>query len=282
MSRTLRVIHRSHYTFGLPRHDVVAAARLCPLDGAGQRLLHHSLRCDPEPELHMMGEDGLGNEVSELMWESLDSLIITSMSTVELHVAGARLDRFEALPFMVGTAAAPVAEEFAAMGQQVFGRDGVHAGTLFRFAKFMRSCLTYSERWIPMKRSAGGALRDGEGAQADYAHIAIAVLRSLGYAACYINGYLLPPSGAGPAKPHAWIAVHTPSFGWLEVDPMLGCPPDLRHVAIAVGRDRSEVDPIESQNLTRGLYRVRTSLSAYPLTRTSIPVLAHDENAMAS
>jgi transglutaminase-like putative cysteine protease len=228
-----------------------------------------------------MGEDEFGNTVTELMWESMEELSVTAMSTVELAVGGGRFDGLDSAPFRASTPLAPIAEDFASIGRRVFGRENVNASSLFRFAKLMRACLGYDERWARVSRSAGGALRDGEGAHGDYAHIAIAVLRSLGYAACYINGYLLPPCGSGAAKAHAWVAVHTDSHGWLEVDPMLGCPPDLRHVAIAVGRDRADVTPIASENLTSGLYRVRQSLSAYPLTRTSIPALCENE-ALAS
>lgn len=271
MSRMVRVIHRLSYSFTLDRFDTAADVRLRPLDGMRQRLLHHQLTTHPDPDLEMTGVDAFGNATAELAWAELPRLTVTAMSALELTLCGGRLDGVDPTPLVVGTPYAPQDERFAAMGRSIFGHRPIDASSLFQFAKQMRACLAYDARWAPIRRSAGDALRDGEGTAADYAHIAIAVLRSLGHAACYVSGYLLPPSGAGKATPHAWIAVHSKSRGWLEVDPMLGCPPDLRHVAVCIGGDRADVAPVQSQTLSRGICHVRQELTFYPLTRTSIP-----------
>ncbi len=274
MSRMLRVIHSLHYTFGFPREDAVATVRLCPLDGPGQRLLHHRLQTCHEPAFRLLGNDRFGNAVSELMWEELPELRITAMSAIELRGSQGRLGDLAAAPFAASSPMAPIAEEFAAMGRAAFSTQPPEPESLLLFGKLMRSCLGHNSYWERVRRPAGDALRDGEGGHADFAHIAISVLRSLGHAACYINGYLLPPAGAGTAKPHAWVAVFLPQRGWIELDPMLGCAPDLRHVAMAVGRDRSDVEVVQSPSLTAGLHQVRTTLTFYPLTRKAIPTVA--------
>ena len=76
------------------------------------------------------------------------------------------------------------------------------------------------------ERSALQALEQGKGVCQDFAHLAIASLRSLGLAARYVSGYLrtVPPPGkerlAGADAMHAWVAVWCgPGHGWVEIDP---------------------------------------------------------------
>ena len=59
----------------------------------------------------------------------------------------------------------------------------------------------------------------------DFAHLAIASLRSLGLAARYVSGYLrttpLPgkPRLQGADASHAWFAAFCPRTGWIDFDP---------------------------------------------------------------
>ena len=84
----------------------------------------------------------------------------------------------------------------------------------------------------------------------DFAHLAIGCLRSLGYAARYISGYLetLPPPGQvklrGADASHAWFAAYSPGEGWLEFDPTNDSVPSFQHIVTAWGRDYSDVSPL--------------------------------------
>lgn len=84
----------------------------------------------------------------------------------------------------------------------------------------------------------------------DFAHLAIGCLRSLGYAARYISGYLetLPPPGqqklVGSDASHAWFAVYSPGEGWFEFDPTNDNMPAEQHITTAIGRDYSDVTPL--------------------------------------
>lgn len=84
----------------------------------------------------------------------------------------------------------------------------------------------------------------------DFAHLAIGCLRSLGYAARYISGYLetLPPPRqeklVGADASHAWFSVYSPGEGWLEFDPTNDSIPTFQHIVTAWGRDYSDVSPL--------------------------------------
>jgi len=84
----------------------------------------------------------------------------------------------------------------------------------------------------------------------DFAHVAVGCLRSLGYAARYISGYLetLPPPGqeklVGADASHAWFSVYSPGEGWYEFDPTNDSIPASQHILTAWGRDYSDVSPL--------------------------------------
>ena len=85
----------------------------------------------------------------------------------------------------------------------------------------------------------------------DFAHFAIACLRSIGLAGRYVSGYIetMPPEGEekleGADATHAWFAVFVPKFGWVDFDPTNNVLPRDQHITLAVGRDFSDVTPLK-------------------------------------
>jgi transglutaminase-like putative cysteine protease len=94
-------------------------------------------------------------------------------------------------------------------------------------------------------------LKERKGVCQDFSHLAIACLRSLGFAARYVSGYLetLPPPGKkkliGSDASHAWISVYIPPLGWCEFDPTNNIIPAQRHIITAYGRDYGDVTPLK-------------------------------------
>lgn len=84
----------------------------------------------------------------------------------------------------------------------------------------------------------------------DFAHLAIGCMRSMGYAARYVSGYLetLPPPGQkkliGADATHAWFEVYCPGEGWVEFDPTNNAMASEQHIVTAWGRDYSDVSPL--------------------------------------
>jgi len=85
----------------------------------------------------------------------------------------------------------------------------------------------------------------------DFAHFALACLRSIGLAGRYVSGYIetLPPEGEvkleGADATHAWFSVFLPNFGWVDFDPTNDVLPSEQHITLAVGRDFSDVTPLK-------------------------------------
>lgn len=93
-------------------------------------------------------------------------------------------------------------------------------------------------------------LKNRRGVCQDFAHLAIGCLRSLGFPARYISGYLetLPAPGQpkliGADATHAWLAVFCPQDGWCEFDPTNNKMASQQHIVTAWGRDYSDVTPL--------------------------------------
>ena len=87
----------------------------------------------------------------------------------------------------------------------------------------------------------------------DFAHLAIAMCRSIGVPARYVSGYLFttddatgedPDAEAVRVQTHAWFEAAIPGGGWLALDPTNATEVGLRHVKIGHGRDYNDVPPL--------------------------------------
>ena len=109
-------------------------------------------------------------------------------------------------------------------------------------------------------------LKKRRGVCQDFAHLAIAGLRSLGLPARYVSGYLetQPPRGkvrlVGADASHAWLAAWCPGHGWIDTDPTNNILPGERHVTVAWGRDFSDVSPVRGVVVVGGGHSLGVSV----------------------
>jgi len=103
----------------------------------------------------------------------------------------------------------------------------------------------------------------------DFAHVMIASLRAHGLAAAYVSGYLRTVQSAdeialrGSDASHAWVAVWCgEGAGWVHLDPTNDLVAHEDHVAVAWGRDFSDVSPLRGVILggDRHVYSVDVTL----------------------
>jgi transglutaminase-like putative cysteine protease len=85
----------------------------------------------------------------------------------------------------------------------------------------------------------------------DFAHVEIAALRAHGLAAGYVSGYIRTGRTKddialrGADASHAWVAVWCgAAAGWVHLDPTNDLVAKEDHVAVAWGRDFSDVSPL--------------------------------------
>ena len=121
-------------------------------------------------------------------------------------------------------------------------------------------------------------LAKAKGVCQDYAHLAVALCRSVGIPARYVSGYFFASSDATGAdvdgdevqvQTHAWFEAAIPGWGWLALDPTNAQQVGQRHIAIGHGRDYDDVPPV------RGIYSGggRPSTDAVVEIRRHAPVV---------
>ncbi|MEI7546976.1 MAG: transglutaminase family protein [Actinomycetota bacterium] len=88
------------------------------------------------------------------------------------------------------------------------------------------------------------------GVYQDFAHTAVAAVRSDGVPARYVSGYIetipLPgqPRLVGFDASPAWCSVWAGDLGWLDFDPTNDQMPPQRHLTVGWGRDYDDVAPV--------------------------------------
>lgn len=110
--------------------------------------------------------------------------------------------------------------------------------------------LKYTTRHEEGTQTPLETLEKGSGSCRDYALLLMEALRSLGFAARFVTGYLYDPAmdgGAavqGAGATHAWCQVYLPGAGWLELDPTNAIIGGKNLIRIAVARDPKQAVPL--------------------------------------
>lgn len=106
----------------------------------------------------------------------------------------------------------------------------------------------------------------------DFAHVMIAALRAHGLAAGYVSGYIRTVHTQeeielrGSDASHAWVAVWCGApTGWVHLDPTNDLIVCEDHVAVAWGRDFSDVSPLRGVILGGGAHSYGVDVNLVPM-----------------
>jgi len=125
---------------------------------------------------------------------------------------------------------------------------------------------TYDPEFSNIATPLTDVLEHRRGVCQDFAHLAIACLRSQGLAARYVSGYIetLPLPGkvklVGADASHAWFSVFLPDAGWVDFDPTNNQMPMDRHITVAWGRDFNDVTPLKGIAFGGGQHKLEVSV----------------------
>ncbi|HTQ33110.1 MAG TPA: transglutaminase family protein, partial [Stellaceae bacterium] len=108
---------------------------------------------------------------------------------------------------------------------------------------------TYAARAEAGTQDPVATLRLGSGSCRDFALLMMEAVRSLGLAARFVSGYLVPSGRVdhkrlGGEATHAWCEVYLPGAGWIEYDPTNGLVGNDELIRVAVVRDPRQAVPI--------------------------------------
>ncbi|PWU05378.1 MAG: transglutaminase [Terriglobia bacterium] len=269
----VRVRHTTTYLYREPVSICHTEVRLAPREDRSQRILEHKLSISPPPGGTFGHKDYFGNHVLYFsLHEPHQTLTISAESVIELENAEP-LEPGLTPPWEEALGDAWLQEEGRGLKayQYVFESPRITPGPEFadyarpsfpRERPLLEACLDlchrihadfrYDQQATTVATSVAEVFKTRRGVCQDFAHFAIAGLRSLGFAARYVSGYLRSPDLVGSQASHAWVAVFCPGFGWLGLDPTNDQLPDGNHITLAYGRDYSDVAPVKGVTLGGG------------------------------
>ena len=116
----------------------------------------------------------------------------------------------------------------------------------------IKNQFTYGAREEEGTQTPLETLERAAGTCRDYAFLMMEAVRSLGFGARFVTGYLYDPKldnggddgtlGAGAT--HAWCEIYLPGAGWVEYDPTNAIIGGEALIRVAVTRDPSQASPI--------------------------------------
>lgn len=265
--------HETRYAYTQPVALCHNEARLQPRTTERQICIRSDVAITPMTGARDEREDFFGNRVLYFaIQEPHGELIVTATSEIEITQSPASYDPSRSLPweqtaewlpqgnsaeerearqFVLDSPYAAASADLRSYALPSFrpGRpvlESVHdlSSRIHREFAFDPQSTTVTTPLSEVLAKRGGVCQD-------FAHLAIACLRSFGLPARYMSGYLetLPPPGQprlqGADASHAWFAVFISGMGWLELDPTNDQIPGDRYVTTAWGRDFSDVTPLK-------------------------------------
>lgn len=258
MSWHLEIKHESRYTYGSTVSSSYNEARLTPRSSGGQRVLHSRVESQPASQ-PLRYVDYWGTIVHAFDLQTPHSeLVVISNAVVqtghrdremlnltwdEIETANKRLYEFTTLS---GYCPTDDAMQEVSSGIRSAAKTPADAFEAIRI--WAMEEMHYSPGSTHVSTTATEAFHKRSGVCQDYAHVTIALLRSLGIPSRYISGYLHPDPEADPGisytgQSHAWIQAWLGN--WISLDPTIGETPGDRHVFVASGRDYGDVPPIK-------------------------------------
>jgi transglutaminase-like putative cysteine protease len=107
----------------------------------------------------------------------------------------------------------------------------------------------YQSRESEGTQSPAETLVRGWGSCRDLAVLFVEAVRSLGFGARVVSGYLYNPGqsltgSSGPGSTHAWAEVYLPGAGWITFDPTNRSVGGFNLIPVAVARDIRQATPV--------------------------------------
>jgi transglutaminase-like putative cysteine protease len=257
-------------------------ARLTPRRAPQQRPLAHTWAFEPTPAVLREHQDVFDNPVTFFALQGPHRrLTVTSRAVVDLAPPPPLpatspawetvRDGVDALPievfdFVVDSPLVAAAPAYADYARASFTPGRPMAEGLVDLTRRLHADLTFAPGITTISTPVADVFRRRVGVCQDFAHLAIACLRSLGLPARYVSGYLetSPPPDeprlVGADASHAGIAHYVPGVGWIDADPTTDRVPADRHVTLAWGRDYGDVSPIRGVIHGGGEQRTRVAV----------------------
>jgi transglutaminase-like putative cysteine protease len=287
------VLQTTTYDYGTPVAFGQHVLRMLPRRHVDQHILSATLEVSPMPGSRLDRTDFFGNPETHVIVDAPHSRFVASMR------ARVRVDppepllpdltpdwekvRDEAYGSTALAQGSPVHFLFpsrhvpasiairAYAGASFSGRRPVLSAALDLMQR-IHDDFTYQPGATDVTTPAEVAFAERAGVCQDYAHVMLAGLRSLGIPAAYVSGFLrtIPPVGEprleGADAPHAWVSVWCGEVcGWRGLDPTNAMETGEDHIVAAIGRDYTDVAPVDGIVVAAGDHTLSTAVDVTPV-----------------
>jgi transglutaminase-like putative cysteine protease len=265
--------HVTTYSYESPVGFARCSLRLEPRSGDGQQLVSHAVEIRPRPAERTVRHDFFGTHTESVLIETAHrNLRIDSRSRVSVlrrapdraapspAWESVRDVAFEAtslgpaspIGYVFASPLVPVQQPVTLYAALSFPRArGILAGAVDLMHR-IRTEFKYDPKATGISTPLDEVFEKRHGVCQDFAHVMIAGLRGLGLPAAYVSGYLrtIPPPGKprlqGADATHAWVSLWCgEEIGWIGLDPTNDIVVENDHIVLAVGRDFSDVSPVD-------------------------------------
>lgn len=283
-----RIRHQTAYQYSEPTAVSYNEVRLCPRTINAQLLISKTITVDPMPTELRERVDYFGNPI---WFFSISQPHKALTVTVESHVriqnhsgtldlsrspawevardqlqTTADADTISASEFSMNSLLIKAAPELNAYAVASFTPGRPLMAAVYDLMQRIYHDFEFKPGFTDTSTPLAEVLEHRRGVCQDFAQLAIGCLRSMGFPARYVSGYIetLPPPGKeklkGADASHAWFSAYIPGYGWLDFDPTNNQIPSNQHIIVAYGRDFSDVTPIKGVIFSAGKHKLSVSV----------------------
>jgi transglutaminase-like putative cysteine protease len=280
--------HTTSYTYLEPVSLCHNIARLMPRNSKEQICRNTSIYIKPQPDRINEFEDFFGNKViyfsiEKEHWEltvlvtsevermesghhSPNDFPIAGLEEVKTELLNMDADAIDIKQYLFVTPMTSWNEEILQYAMRSFqpGRSVFEATKDLTHRIY--NDFEYKPGHTTIATPLSAVIKERKGVCQDFAHLAIACLRSIGLSARYVSGYIetISPEGVekliGSDASHAWFSVFIPKMGWTDFDPTNNCIVSDQHITIGWGRDYADIAPMEGIILSSGSHELTVSV----------------------
>ncbi|MBA3677669.1 MAG: transglutaminase family protein [Sphingosinicella sp.] len=244
----LSVKYNTSYRYSQPAKRVIQLLRLTPHSFPGQNVLDWRIDVGVDARLREH-RDGYGNvmhmlyidrPVQELTVSVSGKVMTEDRSGVVEGLPGDLPPAVFLRPTHLTQPGRPLLELAAALDTQ----GGSPLDKLHRLTSAIHTRMTFDTGKTVPDTTAIESFAAGHGVCQDFAHIFIAIARSVGIPARYVSGHLFRRDGAVMQEAaHAWAEAWLDHLGWVAFDPSNGICPDDAYIRVASGLDYRDAAP---------------------------------------
>ncbi len=279
--------------YASPAANARHVLRLMPINREHQRVHVAALQIGPEPQHRREAEDFFGNRLTRIDVDAPHKTLtvkLTARVTVDAAVAPAPfatpawetvrdkafatrdIGPLSPAHFLFPSRMVSLDPEIRDYTRLSFGGGRPVLDAAIELMNRLKADMTYEIGATTVTTTPPMSFALRRGVCQDFAHIMISGLRGIGLPAVYVSGYLrsAPRTDAtrlqGADAMHAWVLVWCGSeAGWIGLDPTNAIRASDEHVVLAIGRDYTDVAPMDGVIFGSGGQRIDVAVSVTPV-----------------